>query len=104
APPAGALTAHASRVVITPGSTVTLTASFANNGLPDLAVLSLLAQPPAGWTAAATSDTTFSRVRSGQSVQASWQVTAPPGASPRPPPSPCARATPRDPAATPEGP
>lgn len=71
APPSGALTAHASRVVITPGSTVTLTASFTSNGLPDLAVLSLLAQPPAGWTAAATSDTSFSRVRRGQSVQAS---------------------------------
>ncbi|HEX2821562.1 MAG TPA: NEW3 domain-containing protein [Streptosporangiaceae bacterium] len=53
------------------------------NGLPDLAVLSLLAQPPAGWTAAATTDTTFSSVRGGQSVQASWQVTAPPGASPQ---------------------
>jgi beta-galactosidase len=41
--PSGALTAHASRVVIIPGSTVTLTASFANNGLPDLDLLSLVA-------------------------------------------------------------
>jgi beta-galactosidase len=81
--PSGALTVQASRVVITPGSTVTLTASFTNNGLPELDVLSLLAQPPAGWPAAATADTTFSSVRSGQSVQASWQVTAPPGASPQ---------------------
>ncbi len=81
--PSGALTARASRVVITPGSTVTLTASFANNGLPDTDLLSLVAQPPSGWAAAATSDTTFSRVRSGQSVQASWQVTAPADASPQ---------------------
>jgi beta-galactosidase len=81
--PSGALTAHTSRRVVAPGSTVALTASFVNNGLPDLDLLTLVAQPPSGWTATATSETTFEHVRSGQSVRASWQVTAPAEARPQ---------------------
>jgi len=46
--PSGALTAHTSRHVVTPGSTVALSASFVNNGLPDLDLLTLVAQPPSG--------------------------------------------------------
>ena len=81
--PSGALTAHTSRPVVTAGSTVTLTASFVNNGRADLDLVTLVAQPPSGWTAAATSPTTGEHVGSGQAVQASWQVTAPADVSPQ---------------------
>jgi beta-galactosidase len=81
--PSGAVSAHTSGQVVTAGSTVTLTASFTNNGLPDLELVTLAAQPPSGWTAAAASPTTFEHVRSGQSVQASWQVRAPSDVSPQ---------------------
>jgi len=81
--PSGALTALVSRDVIIPGSTVTLTASFTNNGLPALTQAALAAQLPSGWTATAMSATTFTNIRSGQSVRASWRVIVPGGADPQ---------------------
>jgi beta-galactosidase len=79
----GALTVQVSREVVIPGSTVTLTAAFTNNGLPTLTQAGLAAQLPSGWTATATSATTFTNVRSGKSVRASWQVTVPVSADPQ---------------------
>jgi beta-galactosidase len=81
--PAGALAARTSRTVITPGSTVTLTGSFTNNGRVELDRVALAAQLPSGWAATAASDITFGHVRSGQSVQANWQVTVPADAPPQ---------------------
>jgi beta-galactosidase len=81
--PSGAVTAQASREVVTPGSTVTLAADFTNNGLPSLDTVKLAPQLPAGWTATAASATSFTRVRSGQSVRASWLVTVSAAASPQ---------------------
>ena len=81
--PSGALTALVSPDVTTPGSTVTLTASLTNNGLPALTRAALATQLPAGWTATATSAATFTNIGSGQSVQASWRVTVPGGADPQ---------------------
>jgi beta-galactosidase len=81
--PSGAVTAQASQEVVTPGSTVTLTASFTNNGLPSLDTVRLTPQLPSGWTATAVSATSFTEVRSGQSARASWRVFVPASASPQ---------------------
>ena len=81
--PSGALTARVSQEVVTPGSTVTLTASFINNGLPALDTVRLAPQLPAGWTATTASATSFTALRGGHSVQASWHISVPAGASPQ---------------------
>ena len=81
--PSGSVTAQASQEVVNPGSTVTLTASFTNNGLPSLDTVTLTPQLPSGWTTAATSATSFADVRSGQSARVSWRVSVPAGASPQ---------------------
>jgi hypothetical protein len=59
------------------GQPVTATESFTDNG--DLAALrvKLALNAPAGWTVTATSPTSFAAVETGQTVQATFQVTAP---------------------------
>jgi Alpha galactosidase A/NPCBM-associated, NEW3 domain of alpha-galactosidase/Alpha galactosidase C-terminal beta sandwich domain len=59
------------------GQPVTATESFTDNG--DLAALrvNLSLRAPAGWTVTATSPTSFAAVETGQTVQATFQVTAP---------------------------
>jgi hypothetical protein len=59
------------------GQPVTATESFTDNG--DLAALrvKLALNVPAGWTATATSSNSFPAVETGQTVQATFQVTAP---------------------------
>jgi predicted thioesterase len=68
---------------VRPGSTVTLAASFSNDGLPSLDTVRLTPRLPSGWTAAAISATSFTGVRSGQSARASWRVRVPATASPQ---------------------
>ena len=80
--PSGALTAQASPVMVSPGATTTVSATFTNNGLPGLDKVTLTAQVPSGWTATATTATTFTAVPSGRTVQASWRVSVPAGAAP----------------------
>jgi hypothetical protein len=81
--PSGAVTAQASPEVVTPGSTLTLTASFTSDGLPSLDTVRLTPRLPAGWTATATSATSFTGVRSGQPARASWRVRVPATAGPQ---------------------
>ncbi len=59
------------------GQPVTATESFTDNG--DLAALkvNLALKAPSGWTVKATSPTSFAAVETGQTVQATFQVTAP---------------------------
>jgi beta-galactosidase len=81
--PSGALTVQASQNVVLPGTVLELTAAFTNNGVVDLDQVTLAGQVPSGWTATATSSTTFAAVTSGQTVQASWQVNVPASTSPQ---------------------
>jgi beta-galactosidase len=83
AAPSGSVTARASQEVVSAGNTVSLTASFTNNGLPSLDTVTLTPRLPSGWTAAATSATSFARLRSGQSATGSWRVFVPAGTSPQ---------------------
>jgi Alpha galactosidase A/Alpha galactosidase C-terminal beta sandwich domain/NPCBM-associated, NEW3 domain of alpha-galactosidase/Alpha-galactosidase, CBM13 domain len=63
--------------VIQSSQPVTATESFTDNG--DLAALrvKLALAAPSGWTVTATSPTSFPAVETGQTVQATFQVTAP---------------------------
>jgi hypothetical protein len=63
------------------GQPVTATESFTDNG--DLAALrvNLALNVPAGWTVTATSSSSFPAVETGQTVQATFRVTAPKPAS-----------------------
>lgn len=63
------------------GQPVTATESFTDNG--DMAALRvhLTLNAPAGWTVTATSPTSFAAVETGQTVQATFRVTAPKPAS-----------------------
>jgi beta-galactosidase len=81
--PSGAVTAETNRQVVKPGSTVTLTAAFTNNGLPSLDTVQLTPRLPSGWTATALSATSFTGIHSGQSVRTSWHVEVPASASPQ---------------------
>lgn len=64
------------------GSTMTVTGAFTNNGNPNLGQVALTIKAPDGWTATATTPTTFTGVGSGQSVQAGWRVSVPADAPP----------------------
>jgi beta-galactosidase len=73
----GTLQAGASSVLAVPGQTSTVSVTFTNNGLPNLDDVELKMLLPAGWTAQATTATTFTGVKSGQQVKASWQISVP---------------------------
>ncbi|MEY9863369.1 alpha-galactosidase [Catenulispora sp. GAS73] len=77
-------TAQAALPLVAPGASFPVSATFTDNGrLPVQDVLLTLAVP-AGWTATPTGPVTASQLKSGQSMAASWQVAAAPGALPSP--------------------
>jgi alpha galactosidase A-like protein/alpha galactosidase C-like protein/alpha-galactosidase-like protein len=63
------------------GVPVTATESFTDNGLAPVQHVRLALSAPAGWMVSPTTPTDFPVVGSGQTVQASFQVTAPPPAA-----------------------
>jgi beta-galactosidase len=80
--PYGTLTVTASPAFVTPGSTTTVTAKLTNNGLLRLDSLTFALTVPGGWTAAAQTPVSVTRVRSGRTITAAWQVTLAPHANP----------------------
>lgn len=80
--PYGTLTVTASPVFVRPGATTTVTATLTNNGILNLDKVTLAITVPGGWTATARTRVTFTRVRSGSGVTASWRVTVPSNAHP----------------------
>ncbi|HUN38248.1 MAG TPA: NEW3 domain-containing protein [Trebonia sp.] len=77
APPSTALNLSG-LTALSGGQPGTATESFTNNGpLPALGVR-LGLQVPSGWSRTATTPASFARVASGQTVQATFSVTAPP--------------------------
>jgi beta-galactosidase len=80
--PYGTLATAAEPKLVAAGGTTTVTSDFTDNGLLDLDRVALTIQLPTGWTARATTPTTFTLVKSGQSTETTWQVTAPADATP----------------------
>ena len=68
--------------LITAGGTVSATTSFINASPNAESNVTISLNVPSGWTARATTPSSFGTVASGQRVQTSWQLTAPAGASP----------------------
>jgi beta-glucosidase len=68
--------------LITAGGKATATASYVNGAGTSASNVVLSATVPSGWTATATSPTTFASVAAGQRVQSTWQLTAASGAAP----------------------
>jgi hypothetical protein len=62
---------------LTAGDAATATATFTNNGARSAHAVNLSLSAPSGWSSTATSQTTWPRVASGQTVQATFSVTAP---------------------------
>jgi hypothetical protein len=62
---------------LTAGQPTTATETFTNNGAYSAHSVNLSLSAPTGWSSAATSQTTWRRVASGQTVQATFSVTAP---------------------------
>jgi Alpha galactosidase A/Alpha galactosidase C-terminal beta sandwich domain/NPCBM-associated, NEW3 domain of alpha-galactosidase len=65
----------------TAGQPVTATETFSNNGVQPVQFVRLGLTAPAGWTVTPTSASGFRSVLAGQSVQATFQVVAPPPAN-----------------------
>jgi hypothetical protein len=65
----------------TAGRPVTATESFTNNGITPVQLARLSLTGPAGWTVEPSSSTSFVKVPAGQTVQTTFQVTAPPPSS-----------------------
>ncbi|WP_326791751.1 NPCBM/NEW2 domain-containing protein [Streptomyces sp. NBC_00841] len=64
--------------VIKPGSTTTVTTTYTNDSSPTaLESASVGLTVPSGWTAKATSPTTFNAIAPGKSAATTWTVTAP---------------------------
>jgi beta-galactosidase len=75
--PYGSLEVQASPTVVAAGTDTQLTATFTNQGNPNLDRVTLTIEVPAGWSASAITPATFQGVKSGQSVEARWRITAP---------------------------
>jgi hypothetical protein len=67
---------------VTPGQSTTVTETFADNGVLPAQQVKLSLDAPKGWTVQPTSPTGFGAVESGQTVQASWQITVPAPSTP----------------------
>ncbi len=80
APPSTTVTVDGVSTV-TAGQPVTATESFTNNGIEPVELARLSLTGPAGWTVTPSSSTTFLKVPAGQTVRATFQVTAPPPSS-----------------------
>jgi hypothetical protein len=66
----------------TPGTPVTATATFADDGLNPVTGVKVTLTGPTGWTIKATSPNQFVTVKKGQTATVTYQVTAPPGSLP----------------------
>lgn len=77
-------TAQASLPLVAPGDTFPVSASFTDNGRLGVQNVTLGLDVPAGWTATPVGSTTAARLKTGQSIAATWQVTVPPGTMPGP--------------------
>jgi hypothetical protein len=80
--PYGNLSLQASPDVLAAGDSAVVTATFTNQGLPDLNTLAITLTVPDGWTAQPLSTATFTGLESAQTVQASWQISVPAGTAP----------------------
>jgi beta-galactosidase len=80
--PYGTLSASTASPLAVPGTTVGLTATFTNNGAPELQSVALGLDLPPGWSAQAGTPSSFAGLASGQTVQASWQLAVPADAAP----------------------
>ena len=67
--------------VVAPGSTATATTAVPDTDGQPLSNVSVALTVPAGWTATATSASTFATVQPGQSAQTTWQISVPAGAN-----------------------
>lgn len=68
---------------VQPGTTFTATTTLPNPaGARPLRTVTLALTAPSGWTAQATSPSTFATVAAGQTVSTTWQVTVPASAQP----------------------
>jgi beta-glucosidase len=68
--------------VVTPGSTAKVTTAVPNENSQPLSNVSVTLNVPTGWTATATSPSTFATVAPGQTAQTTWDVTVPANAAP----------------------
>jgi beta-glucosidase-like glycosyl hydrolase len=64
------------------GGTVAATTAFPNTGQTTLRNVRLTLNGPSGWTATATTPSSFPQVAPGQTAQTTWTVTAPADAAP----------------------
>ncbi len=72
----------AAPAIVTPGSTATVTTAVPDTSSRPLTNVSVSLSVPAGWTATATSPSSFATVQPGQSAQTSWNVAVPADATP----------------------
>lgn len=77
-------TAQASLPLVAPGDTFPVTASFTDNGRLAVQNVKLALDAPAGWTVTAVGPATADRLKTGESITATWRVTVPPGTVPGP--------------------
>ncbi|MEV6610399.1 glycoside hydrolase family 3 C-terminal domain-containing protein [Kutzneria sp. NPDC051319] len=68
--------------VVTAGGSGTATTTFTNGGTAAIRTVTMSIAAPPGWTATATTPSTFASVAGGQTVKTTWQVTAPATATP----------------------
>ena len=68
--------------LIASGGTTTATTTFVNGGTTAESNVAVSLSAPSGWTAQATTPSSFASVGAGQSVQTTWHVTAASGAAP----------------------
>ena len=65
-----------------PGAATQATTSFTNTGSQPLTNVTLTLAGPSGWTATPAAPATFASIAAGQTVQTTWNVAVPSGASP----------------------
>jgi len=68
--------------VVTAGSTATITTAVPDHSSQQLSNVSVMLEVPSGWTATATSPSSFATVAPGQTAQTTWAVTVPGNAEP----------------------
>ncbi len=66
----------------TPGTPITATATFTDEGLNPVTDVRVSLAVPSGWKARATTPTAFTKVKKGQTATVSYTVTAPAGSAP----------------------
>ena len=67
--------------VVAPGSTVAVTTALPNTSSQALTNVSVTLSAPSGWTATATSPTSFPQVAPGTTARTTWNVSVPAGAA-----------------------